>query len=505
MFFGNCNEKDNEIAQLKARIKELESKQNEEDVLIQEINEVLVKVEKGLFDITIKSNSDNQNLNLIKNNINNVLHTNAKFADQTIQTLIEYGNANFEHEVSTDKLSGKMGSIILGIRSLGSSISELLALLNMTSEELNSEMIELSNASLSLSNSSNTQAAALEETAAALEEVTSTIISTANNTSKMTELSNDVHTSAIKGQKLANETAVAMEGINNEVSAIDEAIIVIDQISFQTNILSLNAAVEAATAGEAGKGFAVVAQEVRNLATRSAQAANEIKNLVHNAKEKAIIGKEISDNMINGYETLNSNIENQLALIEDVSSASKEQQQAIRQINDSVTELDKNTQQNATSAAQISAQSENIKVLSTQLVEVVNHTTYAKSANEQVCDIDMMFTLNKLKLDHINFKDNNFKKLDSKSTFKVASQNECNLGKWINEQERENKNFTKNSNWAHLKDVHAKVHGGVQDVINNNASNNIDELLKGTLDIDQAISDVFWTIQQVKIDNCKNN
>jgi len=504
MFFGNSHAKDKEIEQLKLRISELESEQNDDNGLINEINDVLLKVEKGLLDITIKSNSSNPELNIIKDNINKAIKANATFADQTVQTLIEYGNANFEYEVSTDNLSGKMGSIILGIRSLGSSISELLALLNMTSSQLNSEMIELSEASHDLSNSSNTQAAALEETAAALEEVTSTIISTAENTSKMSQLSNDVHNSATNGQKLANDTAIAMDGINNEVSAIDEAIIVIDQIAFQTNILSLNAAVEAATAGEAGKGFAVVAQEVRNLATRSAQAANEIKELVQNAKEKAIIGKDISNNMISGYETLNTNIENQLKLIEDVSFASKEQQQAIRQINDSVTELDKNTQQNAASAAQISSQSQNIKSLSAKLVDVVSHTTYTKAANEQVCDIDMMFVLNKLKLDHINFKDNNFKKLDSKASFQVVSDHECNLGKWIDQQERESKEFTKTSNWAHLKEVHANVHNGVQSVITDNASNNISAVLSTTLDVDKAISDVFWTIQQVKRDNCKN-
>jgi methyl-accepting chemotaxis protein len=82
------------------------------------------------------------------------------------------------------------------------------------------------------------------------------------------------------GEKLAEQTTEAMNEIDEEVNAINEAITIIDQIAFQTNILSLNAAVEAATAGEAGKGFAVVAQEVRNLASRSAEAANEIKELV---------------------------------------------------------------------------------------------------------------------------------------------------------------------------------------------------------------------------------
>ena len=82
-----------------------------------------------------------------------------------------------------------------------------------------------------------------------------------------------------------------MDEINTQVNAINEAITVIDQIAFQTNILSLNAAVEAATAGEAGKGFAVVAQEVRNLASRSSEAAKEIKELVLNATTKANQGK----------------------------------------------------------------------------------------------------------------------------------------------------------------------------------------------------------------------
>ena len=167
----------------------------------------------------------------------------------------------------------------------------------------------------------------------------------------MSNFSNNVTKSAHDGEKLANQTTVAMDEINVQVNLITDAISIIDQIAFQTNILSLNAAVEAATAGEAGKGFAVVAQEVRNLASRSAEAAKEIKNIVENATSKANEGKNISFEMIQGYTELLENIEKQTQTINEIATASKEQQAGISQINDAVTGLDQQTQQNANIAS----------------------------------------------------------------------------------------------------------------------------------------------------------
>ena len=182
----------------------------------------------------------------------------------------------------------------------------------------------------------------------------------------MANFASELNISANEGRELAMQTTTSMEEINTQVSAINDAISVIDQIAFQTNILSLNAAVEAATAGEAGKGFAVVAQEVRNLASRSADAAREIKALVVNANEKANEGKKIAENMIVGYSSLTTNIDKTSELISSVETASKEQLSGIEQINDAVNGLDNQTQANvgvANSAHSIASQTDDIAKL----------------------------------------------------------------------------------------------------------------------------------------------
>ena len=504
MFFGNSKEKDEKIAKLEKENAELKANKNSDNEILSEIEDVLRKFEKGLCGFRVNSNTDNEDYNEIKNSLNNAIGETQRYLDDAIKILIEYGNANFAYEIDTKGLSGKTGSVILGVRALGSSISELLAILDMTSEQLNSDVNILNQATSELATASNEQAASLEQTSAALEEVTSTVVNNSSNTVRMSQYADKVVSSVKSGQELANQTATSMEEINAQVTAINDAISVIDQIAFQTNILSLNAAVEAATAGEAGKGFAVVAQEVRNLASRSAEAANEIKTLVESATQKANDGKNISSQMIDGYTELNDNIQHTIELINDVSNASKEQQQGVEQINSAVAHLDKATQENAAAAENIDRQADVIAGLSQRLVDIVNHTKYTSVSKEQVCDIDMVFTLNRLKLDHINFKDSNLSKLNEKTTWKVKTDHDCNLGKWIDEQERTNQSFTQTQNWSHLKEVHAKVHGGAQTIIDKNATTTTtNEIIDEALDLDKAISDVFWTVQQVKRDNCK--
>ncbi|WP_108061589.1 methyl-accepting chemotaxis protein [Poseidonibacter lekithochrous] len=269
-------------------------------------------------------------------------HTIAGNIPTLLNVLSSYKNHDF-----TVRFPDTSANVAIAINELGDVISELLSQSFNVGKTLESSSDTLIKNVDMLNISSNEAAASLEETSAVLEEITSTVTNNSNNVIEMSNYANEVDTSAKEGQELAKNTSNAMSEITEQVNTINEAISVIDQIAFQTNILSLNAAVEAATAGEAGKGFAVVAQEVRNLANRSAEAAKEIKSIVELATSKASYGKSISNKMIEGYDELLHNIEKTTETIQSIAIASREQEQGITQINSAIALLDTQTQKNA--------------------------------------------------------------------------------------------------------------------------------------------------------------
>jgi len=421
--------------------------------------------------------------------------------------LIEYGNSNFsigDSKIDTSKVNGIISSLAASTQLIGVTVSEFLSMIVGSGRQLNEDTNTLSQAANRLSASANEQAASLEETAAAIEEITSIVKSSVQKTTQMSTLAKHLQQSSMEGESLATKTNYAMEEIDKQVRSINEAISIIDQIAFQTNILSLNAAVEAATAGEAGKGFAVVAQEVRNLAARSAEAAKDIKNIVEIATSKANEGKDIANEMINGYSTLNAKINETINLIEDVSQGSKEEEKGIIQINDTINILDKATQVNANQATVISDLASEVANLSTNLLKIADRAKFKEFSHKEIEDIDLVFKVSKLKNDHIRFKLVNFDKVgQTKTAWTVTKPTDCDLGKWIAEQESLNNPFTKTQNWKDLKVNHEIVHNSVQKYINEDCKDNVDNELLNTLskELDQATFEVFKSLDQLKKDN----
>ena len=308
---------------------------------------VLGEFEQGNLSQRVNSTASNPALKELTKLLNQMGNNMQLNIEGLLEVLDQYSHYDYVNKVETKGIKEHLLKLADGINFLGDSVTNMLVENKSNGLTLNNSSDILIENVNTLNQNSNEAAAALEETAAALEEITSTIVNNTDNVLKMSKYAGELKTSANEGEGFANKTTMSMNEINDEVTAISEAILVIDKIAFQTNILSLNAAVEAATAGEAGKGFAVVAQEVRNLASRSADAANEIKALVENATKKANEGKTISAKMINGYEILNENISKTTELINDIERSSTEQQRGIEQINDAVTSLDQQTQENA--------------------------------------------------------------------------------------------------------------------------------------------------------------
>uniref|UniRef100_UPI0036F4A16A methyl-accepting chemotaxis protein n=1 Tax=Aliarcobacter butzleri TaxID=28197 RepID=UPI0036F4A16A len=364
--------------QINENIEKIEKSIDEDRKLIDETIVVLGEFEQGDLCQRLNIEVSNPALMQLKNVLNNMASTLESNIDNVLHILEEYAHYNYLNKISTKDLKEHLLKLATGVNTLGDSITEML----IENKSIGLQLDKSSNVLLSnvdkLNISSNEAAASLEQTAASLEQITSNIRNNTQNVSKMTQYSKELTNSAVEGEKLANQTTNAMEDINTQVTAINEAISVIDNIAFQTNILSLNAAVEAATAGEAGKGFAVVAGEVRNLASRSAEAAREIKTIVENATLKTNLGKDIANNMITGYKKLNENISNSTKLISDIENSSREQLLGIEQINNAINQLDGQTQQNASIASQtheIATSTDNIAKL---IVSKTNEKKFAE-------------------------------------------------------------------------------------------------------------------------------
>ncbi len=395
--------------------------------VINEAKFVSKMVGKGFLVYRINSEANNIYINELKDNFNHMIDSLRINIVNSFQTSLNYANRDFKIKADKTEIGAIVNTLLRCLNMIGTNISEFLAMVNKNGtilDERSKELLELVN---QLHVASINQAASLEQTTASVQEITDSITQTSSKAVNMLQIANSTKTYANEGIKLVESTQKSMVEINDSTKAINEAITIIDQIAFQTNILSLNAAVEAATAGEAGKGFAVVAQEVRNLASRSAEAAKEIKALVEVANIKSDEGKNNSEEMLESFNKLTSMIEDNTAIIDDVAKSNEIQMQNLTQINETMSNLDTITQENANMATQ----TKDVAILTNQvasdMIKAAVLNEYDKSVETRIEDFDFTQKINNIKIEFAKYKqailnqvNNNLATIDMNSVHKDA-------------------------------------------------------------------------------------
>lgn len=269
------------------------------------------------------------------------------------------------------------------------SLQETLSAVSDAATSIRSGSSEISSASDDLARRTEQQAANLEETASAMSEITDAVSQTAVGAQQVDGSVSDVHLDATEGGRIVQDAIGAMGDIQASSQEIAQIINVIDGIAFQTNLLALNAGVEAARAGDAGKGFAVVANEVRALAQRSADAASNIKELIGTSTKQVERGVDLVGRTGAALDRIVTRIGAITEQARGISSAAELQANGLKQVNMTVADMDKMTQQNAAMVEQATAAARSLADRGTELQALVNRFVLAGHARTNVAREDI--------------------------------------------------------------------------------------------------------------------
>ena len=280
------------------------------------------------------------------------------------------GGADLTQRLAASK-NPEFNAIINNFNTFIAFLQSLMKQVGSSATQIAAASGQIASGNNDLSSRTESQAASIVETAASMEEITSTVRQNADNARQATLLAGEASEAALQSNQVVGEVMSTMEAITSASARVAEIISVIDGIAFQTNILALNAAVEAARAGEHGRGFAVVAGEVRSLAQRCAQSAQEIKKLIDESASSVGQGSEQVRRAGATMTVLREKVDNVSVLITEISTSGDEQRRGIDQVNISINQLDSTTQQNAALVEEVAAAAHSMERQARELEKVI--------------------------------------------------------------------------------------------------------------------------------------
>jgi len=429
-----------------ANIAMIQENVTQEKAVIADVERIVKMVQAGFYSYRLEAQSNNPELRELKEIFNRMLESSQQNFEDILNSILSFASSNFTSQLELQEHSGKLGSLIGSINTLGVSISELMALIYKTGMVLQEDTKELILSSERLDGAANKQTKAIENTAKAVQEISGIIENNDHHIASMTE------------------QAQNMRSLSGAIGDIAD----------QTNLLALNAAIEAARAGEHGRGFAVVADEVRNLAEKTQKALSEI----------------------------NININSLMQMANDVRNASAEQLTKMNAISDVTEDLTAANNNNAKIASDVYEKSRHISSRVNSLVEVSKQTEALKRPRDQVCDIKLVFEINAIKLKFLLLKDKLLTNLALKENFSKASLSDDPVPVWVSNYSCVKLKSTQT--WRSFEESHAILMSKMQELIKRRTNGEDFEAVHPLiLQIERATHEFFDSIDRIKTEQCK--
>ncbi|HWR23385.1 MAG TPA: methyl-accepting chemotaxis protein [Feifaniaceae bacterium] len=337
---------------------------------VQEAAEVLRELSVGNLDAKVTGEFQGDHA-IIKHALNDTIASLKRYISETSHVLSELSKKNLTATI-TSEYRGDFVELKDSINGIVTSLNDMLYEIGAASDQVAAGTVQVSAGSQTLSQASVEQASSIEELNATVSDLAEHTRHNAARAATARGLTAEAQAQAQDGNKKMHAMQVAMQAINETAGSIGKIIKVIDDIAFQTSILSLNAAIEAARAGQYGRGFSVVADEVRNLAQKSANAAKETTDLINNSIKKAAAGTRIADDTSAVLREITASVEQAAALVKEIAEASNEQATGIAQVNTGLSMMADMVQQNSATAEQSAATAEELSGQADMLREMVD-------------------------------------------------------------------------------------------------------------------------------------